>query len=181
VDRDIQTEAQERIPHEVGDLWDAHGRYYADDTVTRLPRNVDIAKAYRPVIDERTFNRRKKDLIGKGKLGTRDWLEGVWPLPRDWRPSWLPRLLAQREQAHDVEDGRVRITYEEIYENGKLVERRLIRTLGHLSAAAAMFAFAVLDLSDGWADGVFRARLYLKHLLEEDFEHLATLICRVVT
>lgn len=136
-------------------------RNYYQPGVTRRPRNADIAAAHEPRLNPRTWDRRK-DLLRNGKLDGRDWIE-VWPPPPDWQPSW-EHLLPQQLALPEVDDV-VHIVFDEAYDkNGKLLERRLIRTLGHLSAAAALFA-GTLDLSDGRLDHVVQVcRLLIKTL-----------------
>lgn len=139
------------VPQQARDYLRAVQRYYQPG-ITRPPRNADIAAAHVPRLKTRTWDRRK-DLLRSCKLGGRDWIE-VWPPPPDWHPSWEALLPAPPPPK---DDGQVHLTYDETYDkDGKLIERRLVRTLGHLGAVAALFCYAVLDLSDGRLDHSFR-------------------------
>jgi hypothetical protein len=94
------------------------------------PTNVDIAAAHVPRLEARTWDRRKRDLRC-GKWGGRDWLDGVWPPPPNWHPSWEQML-----EEEPVTNGELHLVVDEKYDGqGKLIERRLIRILGHLGAA----------------------------------------------
>jgi hypothetical protein len=100
--------------------------------VTRRLTDADLAAELG--ISQRTWVRRKQELRN-GKLG-RDWLE-TWPPPMDWRPSWEP-LIGPPVQAKPEDDGLTHLVYDEVYDRtGKLVERRLLRHLGHLLGTAA--------------------------------------------
>lgn len=132
-------------PRQAIEYMDAVRRYYQPGVI-RAPRNADIAAAHVPRLELRTWDRRKADLRN-GKWGGRDWIE-VWPPPPDWRPSWEMELLISRNgsvsPAAEDSDGVVYLTYEDTYDrNGKLIGRRLIRTMGHLGAVAAAVVFTV--------------------------------------
>jgi hypothetical protein len=162
------------VPRQARDYLDAVRRYYQPG-VTRTPRNADIAAAHVPRLEPRTWDRRKAELRS-GKWGDRDWIE-VWPPPSDWHPSW-EGLLVQSVAVDHIpveDDGRVHLVIDEAYDaNGRLVERRLIRTLGHLSSLAAAYAVsALVDLSDGRLDFAFDAGRFGKAILD--------LVCRVVS
>jgi len=125
------------------------------------PTNPDIAAAHAPRLEARTWDRRKHDLRC-GKWGGRDWIE-VWPPPQNWHPSW-EQLLA--DDHVDVNDGELHLVVDETYDsNGKMVARRVIRILGHLGAAAALFPWLLLDGSDGHIDGVFAVGCLSNYLL----------------
>lgn len=130
------------VPHQALAYLEAVRRYYQPD-ISRPPRNADIASAHVPRLNARTWDRRKADLRD-GKWGGRDWIE-VWPPPRDWRPSWLNAAESPPNGAALPDrDGVVHVTFDEVYDrNGKLIERRLIRTLGHLGAVAALWSYAL--------------------------------------
>lgn len=133
------------VPGQAIAYLEAVRRYYQPG-VTRLPRNADIAAAHMPRLNSRTWDRRKADLRDK-KWAGRDWIE-VWPPPRDWHPSWEPLLLESLAPVTpapgDQENGVVHLTYDEVYDRtGKLIERRLIRTLGHLGAVAALVLYSL--------------------------------------
>lgn len=148
-----------RVPSEAIAYLDAVRRFYQPG-VTRTPRNADIAAAHRPRLEGRTWDRRKADLRS-GKYGGRDWIE-VWPPQPDWHPTWEPMLIVasgprQLTLPEASDDGLVHMVIDEVYDlKGNLVAKRVIRQIGHLGTAAAMF-YTVLDIIDGHLDGVVRA------------------------
>lgn len=154
--------AESGVPRHALAYLEAVRRYYQPG-VTRLPRNADIAACHVPKLLPRTWDRRKTLLRGR-KLGDRDWIE-VWPPPPDWHPSWEPR--PQSTAQPDGSDGLVHQIYDEIYDptNGKLIEKRLLRTIGHLGALAAMYFYSLLDMSDGRLDGSFTLARYSRQAL----------------
>lgn len=123
-------------PREALEYREAVRRYQA--STSRPAGDVDIAAAHLPRLKLRTWQRRKKHLRD-GHWGGRDWIE-IWPPPHDWHPSW-ESLLVPLNGVDD--DNVVRLIYEETYDktSGDLIKRRLIQTLGHLGAVAAMWAY----------------------------------------
>jgi hypothetical protein len=154
------------VPHEALDYLAAVRRHYAPG-VTRPPTNADIAAAHTPRLSGRGWDHRKQ-LLRSGKLGGRDWVE-VWPPSRDWRPSWEALIAEPAPTAEpDGSDGQMHLLVDEVYDphSGRLVERRIIKTLGHIGASAAVFAYGALDTIDGRPDGLFQAERFLRHAFE---------------
>jgi hypothetical protein len=113
-----------------------------DITIRREPTDFDIAKTHVPEISLRTWQRRKAILMGKDpKHPGRDWLEGVWPPPDNWHPSW-EALIPQSARGEHANGNVVRLVYEETIDKvtGK-IERRLIEGFGHLAAAVWFLAW----------------------------------------
>jgi hypothetical protein len=121
-------------------------RFYhpsTDITIRRQPTDFDIAKTHVPEISLRTWQRRKAILMGKDpKHPGPDWLEGVWPPPDNWHPSW-EALIPQSMRVDNHTNGNVlRLVYEETIDKvtGK-IERRLIEGFDHLAPLAAAIWF----------------------------------------
>lgn len=161
------------VPREARDYLAAVRRFYQPG-VARAPRNADIAAAHVPRLLPRTWDRRKR-LLRNGTWGGRDWIE-VSPPPLDWHPTWEALVPAVAIPVEN--DGRLHLVYDEAYDdNGRLVERRLIRTLGHLGSLAAVYALvALLDLSDGRIDEHFDVLRFSEHV----FQGLISLVCRTL-
>jgi hypothetical protein len=153
------------VPHEALEYRAAVKRHYGPG-VTRAPRNADIAAAHRPRLSTRGWDHRKQ-LLRSGKLGGRDWVE-VWPPPRDWHPSWAALVDTPLLAEPDGSDGQMHLLVDEVYDphNGRLIERRIIKTLGHIGASAAVCAYGVLDTIDGRIDNLFQVGRFLKHAFE---------------
>lgn len=154
------------VPHEALEYRAAVRRHYAPG-VTRPPTNADIAAAHLPRFSARGWDHRKQ-LLRSGKLGGRDWVE-AWPPPRDWHPLWealvdMPSSLVEP----DGSDGQMHLLVDEVYDphNGRLIERRIIKTLGHIGASAAVFVYGALDAIDGRTDGLVQVTRFLRHAFQ---------------
>lgn len=170
------------VPQAALDYLGAVRRHWASPSPPLL-QDVHIAALLHLSI--RQWQRIKHDLR-TGRWGGYDWLEGTWPPLADWHPQWEQRLQLVRDQAdeplvmHGVDtridqDGNpVAIEYEEVYDSGGvLLSRRLVKpprngtVFGHLSALAAVGAYALLDMRDGRMDGVMHwCHVLLEHVTQ---------------
>jgi hypothetical protein len=177
------------VPQEAIDCLAAVRRHH-ETTKARL---TDVHLARLLHMSGRNWTRRKQELRGrddKKRLGGYDWLEGVWPLTKDWHPSWerligKARSAAQAyeadgvlifrriDPAFDQHGNAVVLEYEETYDaDGVFVSRRLIKParngtlFSHLGALAAGIAAAsLLDVADGHIDGVLHwCYVLLEHI-----------------
>jgi len=153
------------VPHEALEYLAAVGRHFAPG-VTRPPTNVDIAANHIPRLSARGWDHRKH-LLRSLKLGGRDWVE-VWPPQRGWRPSWEGLIAAAPALVEpDGSDGLVHQIVDEVFDkSGKFVEKRILKQLGHIGAAAAAFVYGVLDVIDGRVDGTVQIARFLRHAFE---------------